>query len=66
MKSISLVLICLLLAFWIGIMAIVSVQNATLVQLSIFTFQSIRIPLGIILGTSVSIGLIGGAVLVKQ
>ncbi|MBE9042502.1 LapA family protein, partial [Oscillatoriales cyanobacterium LEGE 11467] len=42
--------------------SILSVQNATLVSLSFLTLRSVQMPLGVVLGASVGIGLLGGAV----
>ena len=62
MKSILVFLICLVMALWLVAIAILSVQNATLVSLSFLNLQSIQIPIGVVLGVSVAMGTIGGSV----
>ncbi|MBK4731532.1 LapA family protein [Oxynema sp. CENA135] len=49
-------------AAWIVAIAIISVQNATLVSLQFLGFQSIQLPLGIVLALSAATGAIGGAI----
>lgn len=53
----------LVVAVWIIASAIISVQNATPVSLKFLTFQSIQIPMGLVLAFSAGIGLIGMALL---
>ena len=62
MKSILVFLICLVMALWLVAIAILSVQNATLVSLSFLNLRSIQMPIGVVLGVSVGIGTIGGSV----
>jgi uncharacterized integral membrane protein len=48
-------------AVWIAVIALLSVQNASLVSLSFIFWRSIELPWGIILAGAVAIGfLIGG------
>ena len=63
MKNFVSLLISLLIAFLVVFMAIVSVQNAELVYLRFFGFESIRIPFGLVLAFSFAIGIIGTAIL---
>lgn len=63
MKTIPLLAISFLLAIAVSAIAIISVQNATLVSLNFTFFQSIQMPVGVVLAMSLSAGLIGGAVL---
>lgn len=63
METIPTLFISLLLAIWMSIIALLSVQNATLVSLSFLFFQSIQLPLGIVLAVGVSLGLIVGTLL---
>ncbi|MCC5628468.1 LapA family protein [Nostoc sphaeroides] len=53
----------LVLAVWVIAIAIISVQNATPVSLKFLTFQSIQIPMGLVLAFSAVVGLIGMALL---
>jgi uncharacterized integral membrane protein len=55
-------LICLILSFWVGAIAILSVQNVTPVTLQFLFFRSIELPVGVVLAFSLSIGLLGVAV----
>lgn len=62
MKTISALLICVILAAWVGAIAILSVQNATPVQLYFLGLQSIQMPIGVVLAFSVAIGTLAGAI----
>ena len=55
--------ILLIIAIWVVAIALISVQNATPVSLRFLGFQSIQIPLGLMLAFSVAVGLLGTAVL---
>ncbi len=50
-----------ILAFWVCAIAIIAIQNATPVSLTFLFFQSISIPIGLIIAFSVAIGLIVAA-----
>jgi uncharacterized integral membrane protein len=63
MKTIPLLTISFLLAILVSAIGIISVQNATLVSLNFTFFQSIQMPVGVVLAMSLSAGLIGGAIL---
>ncbi|WGV25438.1 LapA family protein [Halotia branconii] len=63
MKTLAPFLTSLVIAIWVVAIAIISVQNATPVSLKFLTFQSIQIPVGLVLAFSAGIGLIGMAVL---
>ena len=63
MKSIANLLTSLILAGWIGAIAILSIQNITLVSLKFLAFETIQLPVGIVLAFSVGVGAIGGAIL---
>ena len=62
MKMLPILLISLIAAMGVGAIAILSVQNFTPVTLSLFAFQSVEIPLGLVLAFSVGIGLVGMAI----
>ena len=61
MKTIANFLTSLILAGWIGMIAILSIQNFTPVSVKFLAFESIQLPIGIVLAFSAGIGLIGGA-----
>jgi uncharacterized integral membrane protein len=63
MKTIPLLAISFLLAILVSTIGIISVQNATPVSLNFTFFQSIQMPIGVVLAMSLSVGLIGGAIL---
>jgi len=58
MMTITNIITSIIIAFWIVLIAIVSVQNYTLVSLSFFNLQSIKIPFGILIALSSSTGII--------
>jgi uncharacterized integral membrane protein len=63
MKTIPLLAINFLLAILVSAIGIISVQNAAPVSLNFTLFQSIPMPIGVVLAMSLSAGLIGGAIL---
>ncbi len=63
MKTIPLLAISFLVAILVSAIGIISVQNAAPVSLNFIFFQSIQLPLGVVLALSMSAGLIGGALL---
>ncbi|MBD2386790.1 LapA family protein [Cylindrospermum sp. FACHB-282] len=63
MKNITSLLISVVIAVWVVAIAIISVQNATPVSLKFLIFQSVQIPMGLVLAFSAAVGLIGMAVL---
>jgi len=62
MKTLANLLTSLILAAWIGAIAILAIQNFTPVSLKFLAFESIQLPVGIVLAFSVGIGVIGGAI----
>lgn len=62
MKILATVLTSLLVAFWIGVISIIVIQNFTPVALKFLVFQSIDIPVGIVLAFSVGAGIVGTAI----
>jgi uncharacterized integral membrane protein len=62
MRTIANLLTSIILAGWIGVIAIFSIQNITPVSLTFLVFQTIQIPIGIVLAFSVAIGAIAGAI----
>ena len=63
MKALTNLLTSVIVATWIAAIAILSVQNATLVSLKFLSLESIQLPVGIILAFSVGIGVIAGAII---
>jgi uncharacterized integral membrane protein len=62
MNTFTNLLTSLVVAGWVSAIAIISVQNYTPVSVKLLTFQSIQIPIGIVLGFSAALGVIGGAI----
>lgn len=61
MKSIANLLVSSILTVWIVAIAIFSVQNYTSVSLKFLGWESIKLPVGVVLTFSAGIGVIGGA-----
>ncbi len=62
MRTIANLLTSIVLATWIGAIAILSIQNITPVALQFLGYQTIEMPIGIVLAFSVGVGAIGGAI----
>lgn len=63
MKTTVNLLLSIIVALWIMAIAIISVQNATPVSLRFITFESIQIPLGLLLTFFVALGIIAASLL---
>jgi lipopolysaccharide assembly protein A len=63
MKILTNLLTSLILAFWITLIGVVSIQNITEISLQFLWFKSISFPLGVLLTFAVGLGLIMGAFL---
>ena len=63
MKTIANLLTSLVLTVWVVAIAILSVQNATPVSLKFLTFESIELPVGLLLAFCAGVGIIGMALL---
>ncbi|KAB8330221.1 LapA family protein [Scytonema tolypothrichoides VB-61278] len=63
MKTFANLLISIVIASWVLGVAILSVQNAEPVSLKLLTFQSIQIPVGIVLAFCAGVGIVGMALL---
>lgn len=63
MKSLTTLIISAILAVWIMTIAILSVQNATPVTLKFLAYESIRLPVGVVLAFSAAAGAIVGAII---
>lgn len=55
-----------IMALWVSAIALVSVQNATPVTLRFLMFRSVQIPIGLLMGFSASIGMVGTALLLPS
>ena len=55
------IVISILLAFWLGAIAIFSIQNITLVSLRFLLWESIELPIGVLLSFCVGGGLLIGS-----
>ena len=62
MKTIANLITALILTSWIVTIAILSVQNYTLVSLKFLNVESVKIPIGILLAFSVGVGIMAGAI----
>lgn len=63
MKTLANLLISIVVALWVVGTAILAVQNAEPVSLRFLTFQSIQIPVGLVLAFGAGVGIIGVALL---
>jgi uncharacterized integral membrane protein len=63
MRPFSVLLTALIVAGWIGAIAILSVQNFSLVSLKLLTWESIQIPIGLVLAFAAGLGMVGTAAL---
>ncbi|MCP6759776.1 MAG: LapA family protein [Fischerella sp. CENA71] len=59
MKTLATLLTIIILVFWIMAVALLSVQNATPVSLKFLSFQSIQLPVGLLLAFCAAVGMIG-------
>lgn len=62
MKSLAILFTSLLLSVWISAIALLAIQNFSPVSLRFLGFQSIEMPVGLVLTFSVVIGLLGTAI----
>ena len=62
MKSFTTLIAALIIAVWIGAIALISVQNATPLSLRFLSFQLVEMPFGLILAFSAGVGVIGTAI----
>ena len=62
MKTFANLLSSLIVAGWLGAIALLSIQNIKPVSLKFLYFESIELPVGLVLAFSVGLGIIGGAI----
>ncbi|HEY9629860.1 MAG TPA: LapA family protein [Coleofasciculaceae cyanobacterium] len=55
-------IIMVIVAFWVSAIALLSVQNAAPVALRFLGFQSVQLPLGLVIAFSAAIGMVGMAI----
>lgn len=67
MRQIGTFISMILMAAWLGAIAIVSIQNIEIVSLKFLIWESVKLPFGVLLALSVGTGLmIGGLLPVGQ
>lgn len=54
--------IMVIVAFWVSAIALLSVQNAAPVALRFLTFQSVQLPMGLVVAFSAAVGMVGMAI----
>ncbi|MGK7874681.1 MAG: lipopolysaccharide assembly protein LapA domain-containing protein [Xenococcaceae cyanobacterium] len=52
----------LIISAWIGVIAVFSIQNITPISLKFLIFESIKLPVGVLLAFSVGVGMVVGAI----
>ncbi|WP_373478813.1 lipopolysaccharide assembly protein LapA domain-containing protein [Geminocystis sp.] len=57
------IIISLIIGFWLIVIALFSIQNIELISLKFFFFESIKIPLGVLLSFILAFGFIIGAII---
>lgn len=62
MRLLTNLLISLAIAAWIGAFAIFSIQNIQPISLNFLFFETIALPMGVLLAFSVGVGLVAGAI----
>ncbi|MEA5597086.1 DUF1049 domain-containing protein [Rivularia sp. UHCC 0363] len=63
MKTTVNLVLSIVIALWIMAIAIISVQNATPVSLRFLTFESVQIPVGLVLTFFIAVGIISVSLL---
>lgn len=58
MKTLASLLTSIVVAVWVVAIAILSIQNATPVSLKFINYQSIQLPVGLVLAFSAGLGII--------
>ena len=62
MTTIANLLTSLVLAVWVVAIAILAIQNAAPISLKFLSFQSIQLPIGLVLAFSAGVGVAAGAI----
>ena len=63
MKNFANLITSLILATWVAIIALFSIQNYEQISLKFIVFESVEIPLGVILAFCGAVGMVLGAVI---
>lgn len=61
MKYITNLMVTIMIAFWLGGIAIFSIQNITEISLKFLIFESIKLPVGVLLSFCMGGGMILGS-----
>ncbi|XTZ09619.1 MAG: lipopolysaccharide assembly protein LapA domain-containing protein [cyanobacterium endosymbiont of Rhopalodia yunnanensis] len=61
MKSLTYLMTIIMIAFWLGVFAIFSIQNITEISLKFLFFKSIKLPIGVLLSFSMGGGMVLGS-----
>ncbi len=61
MRTFGLLLSMAILAGWLGLVAVMSIQNIELVSIKFLLWESIKLPFGVLLAFAVGFGLIVGS-----
>lgn len=61
MRTLGLLMSMTILAVWLGLVAVMSIQNIELVSLKFLLWESIQLPFGVLLAIAVGFGLIVGS-----
>ncbi|OKH10801.1 lipopolysaccharide assembly protein LapA domain-containing protein [[Limnothrix rosea] IAM M-220] len=61
MRTLGLLLSMTILAGWLGLVAVMSIQNIELVSIKFLLWESIKLPFGVLLTFAVGFGLIVGS-----
>ncbi len=62
MKTFTNLLTSLIIAAWIGTISVFSIQNIQTVSLKFFIFESIKLPVGVLLSFCVGVGMVLGGI----
>jgi putative membrane protein len=62
MRAIANLISAVIVAIWIGAIALIAIQNIAPISLQFLTFSSIPLPFGILLAFCVGIGILLGAI----
>lgn len=61
MKSLTYLMTTIIIASWLGVIAIFSIQNITEISLKFLIFESIKLPIGVLLSFCVGGGMVLGS-----
>lgn len=61
MRTLGLLISMTIMAGWLGLVAVMSIQNIELVSIKFLLWESIKLPFGVLLAIAVGFGLIVGS-----